>query len=116
METWKAPDAIEQHVVGLHRPVLGVDRGALDQRQQVALDALARDVGTAAVLARADLVDLVEEDDALFSTWRIASATMASLSISFRSPSATSGAWASRTSRRLGLACLPSPLPRGRRC
>ena len=57
----------EQHVVGLHRPVLGRDRGALDQRQQVALHALARDVGAdaAALRARADLVDLVEEHDAV---------------------------------------------------
>ena len=54
----------EQDVVGLDRPVLGRDRGALDQRQQVALHALARDVGADAV-ARANLVDLVEEDDAV---------------------------------------------------
>jgi hypothetical protein len=55
----------EQDVVALHRPVLGRDRGALDQRQQVALHALARDIGAAAALAAADLVDLVEEDDAV---------------------------------------------------
>jgi hypothetical protein len=35
----------------LHHAVLGVDRGALHQRQQVALHALAADVGTA-VLGR----------------------------------------------------------------
>ena len=55
----------EQDVVGLHRAVLGRDGGALDQRQQVALHALARHVGADAALARGDLVDLVEEDDAV---------------------------------------------------
>src|SRR5581483_5942356 len=55
----------EQNVVGLHRPVLGVDGGALDQRQEVALHALARHVAGHAAVARADLVDLVEEDDAV---------------------------------------------------
>ena len=57
----------EQDVVGLHRPVLGRHRRAFDQRQQVALHALARNVGAdaPALAARADLVDLVEEDDAV---------------------------------------------------
>ena len=55
----------EQDVVGLHRPVLGGYRGALDQRQQVALHALARDIGAGAALAAGDLVDLVEEHDAV---------------------------------------------------
>ena len=57
----------EQHVVGLHRPVLGGDGRALDQRQEIALHALARDVraDAGAVRARADLVDLVEEHDAV---------------------------------------------------
>src|SRR5688572_21064703 len=54
----------EQHVVGLHRAVLGGDRGALDQRQQVALDALAAD-RAAAHVADGDLVDLVEKHDAV---------------------------------------------------
>ena len=55
----------EEHVIGLDGAVLGVDRRALDDRQQVALHALARDVGPAAArLAPGDLVDLVEEDDA----------------------------------------------------
>ena len=55
----------EQDVVGLHRAVLGGDGGALDQRQQIALHALARDVGARAALAAGDLVDLVEEHDAV---------------------------------------------------
>ena len=54
----------EQDVVGLERPVFGRDRGPLDQRQQVALDALAADRSAAHVADR-DLVDLVEEDDAV---------------------------------------------------
>src|SRR3546814_4799639 len=55
----------EQDVVGLHRPVFGRDGGALDQRQQVALDAFAADRAASHVRDR-DLVDLVEEDDAVF--------------------------------------------------
>src|SRR3546814_5279145 len=46
-------------------PMLGGHRGALDEWQQVALNALARDVGAAALGARGDLVDLVQEDDAV---------------------------------------------------
>ncbi len=56
--------ADEQDVVGLHRAVLGGDRSALDQRQQVALHALAAD-RTAAHVAHGDLVDLVKEHDAV---------------------------------------------------
>src|SRR3546814_5516487 len=57
----------EQHVVGLDRAVLGADGAALDQRQQIALHAFARDIRAAGVLAAlADLVDLVDEDDAVF--------------------------------------------------
>ncbi len=57
----------EQDVVGLDRPVLGVDGRPLDDRQQVALHALTRDVRAAArALVAGDLVDLVDEDDARF--------------------------------------------------
>src|SRR6266513_2109807 len=55
----------EQNVVGLHHAVARRHRGAFDQRQQVALHALARDVGAADVAAARDLVDLVEEHDAV---------------------------------------------------
>src|SRR5262245_3231262 len=55
----------EQDVVGLHRPVFGADGRALDQRQEIALHAFAADIGADALRARADLVDLVEEDDAV---------------------------------------------------
>lgn len=55
----------EQNVVCLDHPVLGRDAGALDQRQQVALHALARDVGAAGFLARRHLVDFIDEDDAV---------------------------------------------------
>ena len=54
----------EQDVVGAHHAVLGVDRGAFDDRQDVALHALAADVRAVAALAAGDLVDLVDEDDA----------------------------------------------------
>src|ERR1700686_1262883 len=52
-------------MVGLHRAVLGGDGGALDQRQEIALHALARHVGAEAAFAGADLVDLVEKNDAV---------------------------------------------------
>ena len=55
----------EQDMVGLHAAVLGGDRGAFDQRQEIALHAFARHVGADAAVARANLVDLVEEDDAV---------------------------------------------------
>jgi hypothetical protein len=55
----------EQDMIGFHRAVLGRHRRAFDQRQQIALHALARDVGAPCRLAGADLVDLVEEDDAV---------------------------------------------------
>src|ERR1017187_6798895 len=53
-------------MVGLDSAVLGRNRGALDQRQQVALNAFARDIAAAAAaFAHADLVDLVQEYDAV---------------------------------------------------
>ncbi len=55
----------EQNVVGLHRAVFGGDRGALDQRQQVALHAFPADVRALALGPGADLVELVEKDDAV---------------------------------------------------
>ena len=59
----EGPAGDEQHVVGLDHAVLGIDGGAFHQRQQVALHALAADLGAAVFLARGDLVDLVDEDD-----------------------------------------------------
>ncbi len=56
----------EEHVVRLHLAVLGVDGGALDDGEDVALHALAGHVRALALaaLAAGDLVDLVDEDDA----------------------------------------------------
>ena len=54
----------EEDVVGLYRAVLGGHHCALDQRQQVTLHALAGHIPASAAIAGADLVDLVEEDDA----------------------------------------------------
>src|SRR5690606_29867539 len=53
----------EEDVIRLDRPVFGGDRRALDERQEVALHALARDARAHAAVARGDLVDLVDEDD-----------------------------------------------------
>ncbi len=55
----------EEDVVGLDRTIFGGDGRPLDDRQEVALNALARDVGsaTAAAVVAGDLVDLVDEDD-----------------------------------------------------
>src|SRR5690606_41154782 len=59
----------EEDVVGLHAAVLRAHRRALDDRQKIPLDALARHVGPrGARLAAGDLVDLVEEDDAALLT------------------------------------------------
>ncbi len=55
----------EQHMIGFDGAVLGVHRAALDQRQQVALHALARYVGAHGLLAARDLVDFIDEDDAV---------------------------------------------------
>ena len=55
----------EQDVIGLHHAVLGADGAAFDQRQQVALHAFARHVGAVRFLAARDLVDLVDEHDAV---------------------------------------------------
>ena len=52
-------------MVGLHRSMFRRDRRAFDQRQKVALHAFARDVGAAAPFARANLVHLVDEHDAV---------------------------------------------------
>src|SRR5215510_7918139 len=53
-------------MIGLHWPVFGADRGAFDQRQEIALHAFPADIGTADALgAPADLVDLVEEYEAV---------------------------------------------------
>ncbi len=54
----------EQDVVGADHAVLGVDGGAFDDRQDVALHAFAADVRAVAAFAAGDLVDLVDEDDA----------------------------------------------------
>jgi hypothetical protein len=50
--------------------VLGGDRRSLDQRQQVALHALARDVGALELAAARDLVDLVRNTMPSCSTER----------------------------------------------
>ena len=55
----------EQHVVRLDRAVLGVDGAALDQRQQIALYAFAGYVGSRRLLAARDLVDFIDEYDAI---------------------------------------------------
>ena len=54
----------EEHVVRLDDAVLGVDRAALDDGQDVALHALAADVRAVGRAPR-DLVDLVDEHDAV---------------------------------------------------
>ena len=52
----------EQDMVRLHRAIFGRDGRALDERQQVALNAFAAH-RTAAHVTHRDLVDLVKEDD-----------------------------------------------------
>ena len=55
----------EQDVVGLDHAVARVDGRALHQRQQVALHALTGNVATLHATAHGNLVDLVQEDDAV---------------------------------------------------
>jgi hypothetical protein len=57
LDRWKAPLA--------DHSVLGVHSRAFHQRQQVALHALARHVGPLHLAAAGDLVDLVQEHDAV---------------------------------------------------
>ena len=54
----------EQDVIGPNHPVLRIHRRAFDDRENVALHALAADVGPVRALASRDLVDFVDEDDA----------------------------------------------------
>ena len=54
----------EKNMVGADHAVARIDRGALDDRQDVALHAFARDVRTVTGFAAGDLVDLIDEDDA----------------------------------------------------
>jgi len=72
----------EQHVIGRTAPVFGVHGAALDDREDVALHAFARDVGAARAFAAGDLVDLVDEDDPWSPARRSASCLTASMSIS----------------------------------
>ena len=53
----------EQDVIGVHRPVLGVHRRTLNDRQQVTLNARPADIRAVAAFGTGDLVDLVEEND-----------------------------------------------------
>ena len=55
----------EEDMVGLDRAIFRRNRRAFDQRQQVALNAFTGDAGTHAAVACSDLVDFVEEDDAV---------------------------------------------------
>ena len=55
----------EQDVIGADHAVLGRHGRPFDQRQQVALHALARHIGALCIGAAGHLVDLVEEDDAI---------------------------------------------------
>jgi hypothetical protein len=54
----------EEHVVGLDEPYFVLTDVSLDDRQEIALHALARDVGPRRPTRAGDLVDLVEKHDA----------------------------------------------------
>ena len=55
----------EQNMVCFNRPVFGRHRGSLNQGKQVALHALARYLGAAALGARGDFVHLINEHNAV---------------------------------------------------
>src|SRR6266404_4243160 len=52
----------EQNMIGAHHAIARIDRRALDDRQNVALHTLARDVRAVAGFAAGNLIDLVEKD------------------------------------------------------
>ena len=58
----------EQHMIRLHRPVLGRDGGAFNQRQQITLHPFAGNIATthpALAGACANLVNLIQKHDAI---------------------------------------------------
>ncbi len=54
----------EQNVVRFHLSIACLDRGSLDDGEEIALDALARNVGTLRVVRTTDFVDFIEKNDA----------------------------------------------------
>ena len=75
LATMEGPGGDEQDVVGLHRSVLGVDRRPLDEGQQVALDALAADVGrrprigAAAILSISSMKTMPDSSAGEMASW-----------------------------------------------
>src|SRR6266566_3678665 len=59
----KRPGGNEQDVIGSNHAVASVDRGALDDRQNVALHALAGNVGAVAGFSAGHLVNFIDKDD-----------------------------------------------------
>src|SRR4029453_4696144 len=57
----------EENVIGLHHPVLRIDGGAFNDREDVALNPFPADIrpatAAATTIAARDLVDLVHEND-----------------------------------------------------
>ncbi len=91
----------EQHVVGFDGAVLGVDRAALDDRQDVALHALARNVGAAARASRPATLSISSMKMMPSSpARRSASRLTASMSISFAASSCAKMRRASATVTR----------------
>ena len=98
----------EQDVIGLDLPVLRGHGAAFDQRQQVALHAFARHVGADGLLAARDLVDLVDEHDAvLLGVVRARVARSSSSLTSLPASSSISSFCASFTLSLRGLVRLP---------
>ena len=89
--------ADEQHVVGLHRAVLGGDGGAFDQRQQVALHAFAADRAAAHVAETAILSISSRNTMPLASALASATRATSSWSMRFSASSSTSLSHASGT-------------------
>ena len=52
----------EQNVIGADHAVFGHDRGAFDNRQDIALNAFAADIRAGARVVADDLVDFVDKD------------------------------------------------------
>src|SRR6201999_2407831 len=61
----KSSGSDEQDVIRAYETVAGVNGGSLDDGQNIALHAFAADVWAVAAFASGDLVDFIEEDNAV---------------------------------------------------
>ncbi len=102
--TWNAPEAMNSTWSVFTGPYLVDTRGALDQRQEIALHAFARDLrARTRPSPREQILSISSRNTMpLFSTARMASLVICSLSISLSLSSAIRRSWLSCTVTRRG--------------